>query len=92
MDLLNSFIKRNDDIAWRIIDEEALVVDSKDSLIYPLNTVGSRIWELLDGKRPCSEIVDTISEEFEGEKESIKDDVLNFLEHLLEKGLAKECA
>ena len=57
--LENKFI-RNNDIAWRVIDGEALVVSPKDSLIYPLNDVGARIWELLDGKRTVSDIASII--------------------------------
>ena len=78
---------RNNDIAWRVIDGEALVVSPKDSLIYPLNDSGTRIWELLDGKRPVSDIASIICEEFEGDGKVIQNDVINFIEDLLKAGL-----
>ena len=48
MTTLDSVIRRTDDTAWRVIESEALVVDSRNSLIYPLNPAATRIWELLE--------------------------------------------
>ena len=81
-------IVRNEDIAWRVIGDEALLVNPKDSLIYPLNSVGTRIWELLDGKNSYPDISNVIKEEFTGDKASLEDDVLVFIGDLVEKGLA----
>lgn len=78
---------RNNDIAWRTIDGEALVVNPKDSLIYPLNDVGTRIWELFDGKRRVSDIASIICEEFEADAKAMQDDVMNFIEDLSKAGL-----
>ncbi|KPK40700.1 MAG: hypothetical protein AMJ78_06935 [Omnitrophica WOR_2 bacterium SM23_29] len=84
--LENKFI-RNDDIAWRIIDGEALVVSPKSSLIYPLNEVATRIWELLDGKRTVFDISSIICDEFEGDTAVIQKDVVDFIQDLLKGGL-----
>jgi len=91
MTTLGSVIRRNDDIAWRVIEGEALVVDSRNSLIYPLNTVGTRIWELLDGQRNCRDVLAIIDEEFEGNSETHCQDMLEFLEEVVSKGLASRC-
>ncbi|KPK42168.1 MAG: hypothetical protein AMJ78_03450 [Omnitrophica WOR_2 bacterium SM23_29] len=84
--LENRFV-RNSDIAWRIIDGEALVVSPKDSLIYPLNGIATRIWELLDGKRSVSDISSIICDEFEGDTAVIQKDVVDFIQDLLKAGL-----
>ena len=89
MELLNSSFKKNDNIAWRIIDGEAFLVNPKDSLIYPLNSVATRIWELLDGEKTTKEIVDTIQKEFKKDKAIIEKDALSFLEKLLKADLAR---
>ena len=78
---------RNNDIAWRIIEGEALVVSPKDSLVYPLNDVGTRVWELLDGKRAVSEIGAVICEEFDADETTIRKDIADFVENLLKAGL-----
>ncbi|MEW6088945.1 MAG: PqqD family protein [bacterium] len=88
MDLSDRRVKKNDNIAWRIIEEEALLVSPKDSLIYPLNNVGTRVWELLNGEKTCKDIIDIINEEFEGEKTEINEDILDFIKKLTDNGLA----
>lgn len=91
MNILDDVLKRNEDVAWRIIEGEALVINPKDSMTYPLNPVGSRIWELLDGRRSGKEIAGIIDEEFEGNKLAMEQDVAEFLKKLLDKGLAQIC-
>lgn len=91
MTTLDSVIRRNEDIAWRVIEGEALVVDSRNSLIYPLNAVGTRIWELLDGQRNCRDVLAIIDEEFEDNSETHCQDMLEFLEEVVSKGLASRC-
>ena len=91
MTTLDSVISRNDDIAWRVIEGEALVVDSRSSLIYPLNAAATRIWELLDGQRNCRDLLAFIDEEFEGDSETHCQDMIEFLEEVVSKGLASRC-
>jgi len=79
-------------MGWRIIEGEALIVNPNDSMIYPLNEVGSRVWELLDGERACGDIIGLIEEEFEGDKKDIREEITSFLKELLDKGLAQPCA
>lgn len=77
--------KRN--LAWRIIDGEAIIVTSKDSSIHSLNRVGTRIWELCDGKRTAGDISKIISEEFEVTSEKAFKDIEEFLGALSSKGI-----
>lgn len=92
MNTLDMVIVRDPDIAWRSIEGEIMVVNSKSSLIYPLDEVASRIWELLDGVKTCREIAGVIDDEFEGDKEGLKNDTASFIEDLIDAGLAKPCA
>ncbi len=91
MTTLDSVVRRNNDIAWRVIEGEALVVDSRKSFIYPLNAVGTRIWELLDGQKSCRDILAVMDEEFEGDCVEHQSDLLEFLEDAISKGLASRC-
>ncbi|MCM8780518.1 MAG: PqqD family protein [Candidatus Omnitrophica bacterium] len=88
MDLLNSVVRRNETVAWRSIDKEALLVNPRDGLIYPLNPVAKRVWELIDGSRTCSELIEIVDREFEGDKSNIQQDILSFIGDLIDKGMA----
>lgn len=83
-------IRQNSAIAWRVIEDEALLVEPRSQLIYPLNATGARIWELLDGERSIQDICAVIEEEFEADKIVIGQDVSAFIGDLVGKGLAEE--
>ena len=86
-ELLQRYPKRHDNVAWRTIVDKALLVNPKDSFIYPLNTVATRIWELMDGKTSTEDIIKRLYEEFEYEETAIERDTMEFLEELLKVGL-----
>ena len=87
MELIHCSPKKNDDLAWRIIDGEAFIVHPANGMIYPLNDVATRIWELMDGRRSTKEIIDTLQGEFDALRPVIQDDLLSFLESSLKADL-----
>lgn len=87
---LESKFTRDDDIAWRVIDGEALVVSPRDSLVYPLNGVATRIWELFDGKKTVSDITSIICDEFDADEMTIRNDIIDFIKDLSKAELIKE--
>ncbi len=61
---------QNPDVAFRVIDGAAVLVGSGEPLLYWLNPVATRIWELADGQRDLSAIARTLCEEFEVDLET----------------------
>ena len=78
---------RRNHVPWRAIDTEAIVVDVKAGLLYPLNSVARRIWDLCDGERSADEIIQTIAAEFDADEATIRADTTRFLEALAEAKL-----
>jgi hypothetical protein len=74
--------------ACREIDGKAIVITIGRNQLHVLNGVGTRVWQLLDG-RPLSAIVDTIVEEFEVERERASHDVHTFALRLYELGATR---
>lgn len=74
-------------VPWRVLDTEALVVDVKTGLLYPLNSVATRIWQLADGERPLEDIVTALAEEFDAEEATIREDARRFIDELARAGL-----
>jgi hypothetical protein len=73
--------------ASRVIDGEAVIVIPEKGLVNILNPVGSRIWELLDGKNNLQDITRVISQEFEVADAAAHQDVEEFIQELSQKGL-----
>lgn len=82
------FPAQNDEkIAWRIVDNQAVVLSLEDKQIRGLNPVGTRIWELIDGNTPLDHIAQIISREFDISPAQAKQDAQEFVRELKEKGL-----
>ncbi|MCU0594857.1 MAG: PqqD family protein [Desulfobacterota bacterium] len=87
MDLLERVFKRNDDIVFRKIGDESLLVPIRQGVgdlesIYTLNETAARIWELLDGTATGKEIRNKITEEFDVTPEEADKDLIQLLEEL----------
>ena len=74
------------DAAWRTIDGQAVVVSADTQKMRVLNDVGSRIWELCDG-RTFREVVTIIANEYEADAGSIEADATAFARDLLSRGM-----
>ncbi len=73
--------------AWRIIEGEAVILSMETKVLRGLNPVGSRVWELIDGRRSLEEIAGLIVQEFDVEGSTAAEDVGAFVRELLERGL-----
>ena len=74
--------------AWRIIDEQAIILSLKDHQIRSLNPVGTRIWQLADGKTSVAQIAQAISKEYEISKNDAEQDVEDFINILVQKEIS----
>jgi hypothetical protein len=76
--------------AWRIIEGEAVILSMESKVLRGLNPVGSRIWELIDGRRSLEEITGTIVQEFDVTPAAAAQDVRTFIQELLDRGLVNQ--
>jgi len=81
--------KRSESTAFRIINDEAVILDLKSGVYYSLNEVGSRIWDLCNGTNNLNDITKIICEEFEVEEDTASKDVLEILNDFLQERLLK---
>ena len=87
MNIAKIYPNKSPHTASRIIDRQAVVVIPGKGQVNILNPVGSRIWELADGKKSLNELAMLISNEFEVEPEVAYLDTEEFVYELLEKGM-----
>ena len=75
------------DVPFRVLDGQAIVIDSRLRQVHLFNETGTRIWELL--KSPCSAsaIAAKLAEEFDGEPIELGPQVQTFLDGLIEMKL-----
>ncbi len=71
-------------VASRTVEEQAVVVLSDAGEVTVLNPVGTRVWELIDGKRSVGDIADAIVAEYGAAAEVVRRDVQEFMQGLVE--------
>jgi hypothetical protein len=90
---LITFVKERD-LVTRVVAGETIIVPIRHGVgdlnaIYTLNEVGTRIWQLIDGKTRVEQIVKTITAEYEVLEEEAGKDVVDYLDSLESAGLIK---
>ena len=84
-DWIDKIPVQNQDVAWRVVDEECIIIHPETSQATVLNSVGARIWELADGKNTAGQIVATLEEEYEVKREVAENDAREFLTDLAKR-------
>jgi len=80
-------LKRTDDLLTAPIDDVLLMMSIEKGSYYSLNSVGARIWELLENPMTFDELVAQLLEEYDIAAETCRLEVENFVNALRERGL-----
>jgi hypothetical protein len=75
------------DVRKTTSEDSTILLDVKQALLFSMNCVGTRVWELLEAGLPEAEIVSRISQSFDAEHGIIEQDVHRFIESLKKHGL-----
>ena len=78
-----------DDVVFRDLAGEAVLLNLSAGTYYGLDAVGTRIWHLLADHGTTEEIVKTLLDEFEVEENQLRRDVDDLIRQLIDKGLLK---
>jgi len=88
--LLDSKVVRSSDIVFAKVDNEVVALSIEAGNCYGLNSVGSRVWELIQSPVRIREVCDRFVEEYKVEPQTCERQVLDLLEELKVDGLITE--
>lgn len=80
-------VKNFDNIAYRVIDGCAIVVNLKKDNINTFNSTATKIWELIDGKTKIGAIIEKVSQVYEVSRDRLEKDCCEFISQLQYEGL-----
>jgi hypothetical protein len=83
----DAVFRRKDDVRFRIIAPEAIVVRQSEPEVLVLNEVGARILERLDSGQSVATLVAGLAQEYEVDPKRLETDVTTFLEDLAAGGV-----
>ena len=69
------------------LGEEVVILNLKDGVYHGLDSVGARIWKLLQDSKTVEDILNILLEEYDVELERCERDLLALLEKLGQEGL-----
>jgi Coenzyme PQQ synthesis protein D (PqqD) len=78
---------RTDDLEWREIDSDIVVLDGRDATYLTLNGSGALLWRMLAASATRDELVGALLEAYEVEESTAAADTDAFLTNLSEQGL-----
>ncbi len=79
-----TIISQIEEIVASGIDGETVMMSVENGKYYGLDDIGSRIWELIERPVKVSDLIDTLLERFDVDRETCERDVLKFLNGLNE--------
>lgn len=87
MEILKRIPQKNKHLAWRVIDQEAVIINlegqSKDKEeISILNPTATRIWELCNGKHTIGQIISQLREEYARETNQLQPEVIKSINQM----------
>ena len=76
-----------DEVAAKVIDGEAIIINLTTGVYYSIDTVGARIWTLLENHHDPSEIAAILAREYAVGEDECRADVLALVQQLREENL-----
>ena len=80
-------IVKTNNIAARVIEGKAFIINTKTSMLHELDDIGTFIWKHIEKKHSLEEIVNSLTTEFEVTVNQAECDLEEFLSELNKKGL-----
>ena len=89
MDLsLNNSITIPDDVLFRELDGEGVLLNLKTGTYFGLNPVATRMWQLIAERRSLASVLDALLLEYTVDRAVLETDLLDLGRQLCAKGLA----
>ena len=85
----DSIVVVADEVVSCDLDGEAAILDTKDGIYYGLDPVGAKIWNLIQKPILLEEVIKTILNEYDVDKDQCTNDIFELIEELLDNRLVK---
>ena len=80
-------LRPSQDVVFRDLEDEAVLVHLGTNRIYSLNSTGARFWDLLVAGRDTDEIREQLSREFDVKAEEVAEEIEALVKALISEGL-----
>jgi hypothetical protein len=85
----NRLSPKQHEVAAKVIDGEAIMINLSNGVYYSMDKVGGMIWELIDTGHNMEEMVAAITARYEVTREQVQADVERLVAELIEENLVQ---
>ena len=78
-----------DDVLFRELDGEAVLLNLQTGIYFGLNAVATRMWQLIADERSLARVLDALSDEYDAEPRVLESDLLDLGRQLCANGLCE---
>lgn len=82
-----SRVRVADDVVFRNVDGETVILSIGSGLYFGLTPTGTRIWALMDEGRALDDILETLVAEYDAGRDELKRDLDRLVSELAARGL-----
>ncbi|HET8564162.1 MAG TPA: PqqD family protein [Candidatus Binatia bacterium] len=82
-------IRISDDVLFRDLSGEAVILNLSSGVYFGLDEVGTRMWDLFAEHGACEKVIQILLGEYQVEETRLRQDVDDLIRQLSEKGLVK---
>jgi coenzyme PQQ synthesis protein D (PqqD) len=86
---LNDSITIPEDVLFRDLDGEAVLLNLKTGTYFGLNPVGTRMWQLIGEQRSLARVLDVLASEYDADRDVLATDLLALAGELCAHGLGQ---
>ena len=84
---LDASVRIPEDVVFRELDGEAVILNLESGTYFGLDEVGTRIWQLLDLHRTLRRTLEALEAEFDASSDRLASDLTDFVGRLQSRGL-----
>jgi len=90
MKYMQSSFVRNNDVSWKILEENCILLHLASGYYYTLNKVGKFLWESLAPEKTLAEICESVTGHYDIDLQTVQNDIEEIVEDLLREGLVEK--
>jgi hypothetical protein len=84
---LDQSIRIPEDVVFRELQGEAVILNLASSMYFGLDPIGTRIWQLLETHRSLRAVWEAMQQEFDAPGDALQSDLLTLVDELSKNGL-----
>jgi hypothetical protein len=83
----DTLIRRTEDLVASDLEGETVMMSVRSGMYYGLDSIGSRIWQLIEQPRTFSELCDMVLEEYDVDRAQCERDITALLTEMRDEGI-----